>query len=62
MPVEESGNMLIMLGALAHIEGSAEYAGQHWEVISQWAAYLKSRGMDPENQICTCLLYTSRCV
>lgn len=53
MPVEESGNMLIMLGALAHIEGSAEYAGQHWEVISQWAAYLKSRGMDPENQICT---------
>lgn len=53
MPVEESGNMLIMLGALSHMESNAEYAAQRWELISRWAAYLRSKGMDPENQICT---------
>lgn len=53
MPVEESGNMLVMLGALSHIEGNASYAGRWWDLISKWAAYLKDKGMDPENQLCT---------
>lgn len=53
MPVEESGNMLVMLGAMSHVDGNAEYAGRYWGLISKWAAYLKAKGMDPENQICT---------
>lgn len=53
MPVEESGNMLILTTAIALREGNAEYARRHWDVLTVWANYLLKEGLDPENQLCT---------
>lgn len=53
MPIEETGNMIILTTALARAEGNATFASTHWKVLSQWADYLLKFGMDPGNQLCT---------
>jgi hypothetical protein len=50
LPVEESGNMLILTAAIATMEGNAQYAQQHWTTLSQWADFLAKKGFDPEYQ------------
>jgi len=53
MPVEETGNMIILTAVLAKMEGNASYAKANWPVIEKWSNYLLSKGFDPENQLCT---------
>ncbi len=53
MPVEESGNMLILAALISQIDGNTKYVDRYWPLLERWAQYLKEKGLDPENQLCT---------
>ena len=53
MPVEESGNILLLVAAAAHADGDPGFARRYWPLLTKWAEYLKNNGMDPESQLST---------
>ena len=53
MPVEESGNMLILVTAMERELGNWDFARQYWPQFQKWAEYLRDKGLDPANQLST---------
>ena len=53
MPVEESGNLLILGAALGQAQGDWHVAKEYWPEFTKWAKYVREKGLDPENQLCT---------
>ena len=53
MPVEESGNMLILCDAVSQIQADSKWLDPWWGKLTEWAKYLEQYGLDPEEQLCT---------
>lgn len=53
MPVEECGNIIILMAALADAPDCLPFVQENVDLIEQWKTYLAQYGEDPENQLCT---------
>jgi hypothetical protein len=53
MPVEESGNLLILAASLGQAQGDWHVAEHYWPLFTKWADYVLQKGLDPENQLST---------
>ncbi len=53
MPVEESGNLIILADAIAHADGNTRFTDPWWPLMTRWVNYLEKFGPDPEKQLCT---------
>jgi hypothetical protein len=54
MPVEESGNLLILAAALDRAESpDHHYAEKYWPLLTKWAEYVRAEGLDPASQLST---------
>lgn len=53
MPVEESGNFLILCDAISQIDGNTKFVDPWWPQLTQWTKYLEQFGLDPGDQLCT---------
>lgn len=53
MPVEESGNLLILVAAMEQELGNWDFARHYWPQFQKWAEYLRDKGLDPANQLST---------
>ncbi|MBR4080580.1 MAG: DUF4965 domain-containing protein, partial [Clostridia bacterium] len=53
MPVEECGNMLVMLAAAQHYGADQSLAEKYRPLLDKWVQYLVRYGEDPGEQLCT---------
>ena len=56
MPVEEKAWKSAdhyLVDAIARTEGNTALAARFWSQLTQWAQYLREKGLDPENQLTT---------
>ena len=53
MPIEESGNIVVLAAAITLIDGDMTWANKYWKTLKKWTDYLVENGLDPENQLCT---------
>lgn len=53
MPLEECGNMIILIAALCEQTGDYSFATENIDLLEEWKNYLVKYGDDPEDQLCT---------
>jgi len=53
MPVEETGNMLMMIAAICQVEGDPGFANRYRSLLAKWANYLSKNGYNTGEQLCT---------
>lgn len=53
MPVEECGNMIILISAICDADGNTDFATPYMDTLAKWNEYLIKYGEDPEYQNCT---------
>ncbi len=53
MPVEECGNMILLVAAAMRADGDTAYVKAHLPLLNKWAQYLLENGRDPDEQLCT---------
>ena len=53
MPVEECGNILILMENIILFEKKVDFVAPHMETLAKWVKYLEKYGNDPENQLCS---------
>ncbi|MEO6497694.1 MAG: DUF4965 domain-containing protein, partial [Mucilaginibacter sp.] len=51
MPIEETGNMILMVAAMEKALGNVDYARKHWPMLTKWVNYLVGIGYDPPSQL-----------
>ena len=53
MPVEECGNMILMLAAAVKADGDTALVKEYLPTLKTWVKYLSEYGEDPGEQLCT---------
>lgn len=53
MPLEECGNLMIMILEYVQLSGNADYIKAHYTILKQWAEYLVEDSLLPAQQLST---------
>lgn len=53
MPVEECGNMIVLVATICEKDGNVDFAVENMDLLEKWCQYLVKFGEDPQNQLCT---------